>query len=104
MLEATAEQLYDRTHADKLGFDFCHVWDGQKPHIVNHVDCSADLYLVILQCNFNEFTSSLSTCTDNDDVSVVCSECMHACMDLYYCYVALGDRCRNDPCIFLLIV
>ena len=48
--------------------------------------------------DFNELVHLLHEhLADNDDVSLVCSECMHACMDLYYCYVALGDRCRNRP-------
>ena len=49
-----------------------------SPAVLSGVNCSTSVYLVILQCSFDSTASS--SCTDNDDVSIVCSELNDTCM------------------------
>ena len=44
-----------------------------SPTVLNNVDCSTSSYLVILQCDYKT-SPPLFSCTDDDDVSVVCSK------------------------------
>ena len=51
----------------------------KKTTLLHKVHCSTSLYLVILQCSFAFISPSLQpSCTDNDDVSVVCCELIYS--------------------------
>lgn len=60
-------------NGNSFGFtDSCRFGTDTLPAVLSSVSCSSASFLVIHQCDYNSITPS--SCTNNDDISVTCSE------------------------------